>query len=251
MMVPACCLPFGLPYSASACYLFSTCRPGLGLLPAESGDGTPTLPGPVRRAVTAPVWLPAPPAPPATVQPSIDEELPVSSSAQRLSSSGDSLSSREGAGMAATSEAGACLQQGAVPAAVPAAASSAHEGQDSSSGATSSSLTCAASSSPSSGGAIPAAWSPGASGGGGDSTAALPPRPSPVRGSRQSRQALLDVVAQLQAEVAVAESRRHEAERAAEEAQQTVEDLRRQVDKVQALAASKVRMGWWAGVAVE
>lgn len=72
-----------------------------------------------------------------------------------------------------------------------------------------------------------------------------------MRGSGQSRQALLDVVAQLQAEVAVAESRRHEAERAAEEAQQTVEDLRRQVDKVQALAASKVCMGWWARAAVQ
>jgi myosin heavy subunit len=103
-------------------------------------------------------------------------------------------------------------------------------------------LTCADSSSPSSGGVIPVAWSPGASNGGGGGTstgAARPPRPSPVRGGGQSRQALLDVVAQLQAEVAVAESRRHEAEQAAAEAQQTVQDLRRQVDKVQALAASK------------
>ncbi len=223
-----------------ACLLSIQCCTALLLCSfAEDGEGTPTLAGPVRRAVTAPMWLPAAPARPPAVQPSIDEELPVSSSAQRLSSSGDSLTSGEEAGVMATSEAAVKLPQGAAAAAAAAAAASsfAQEGQDSSSSAASSSLTSADSSSPSSCGVIPAAWSPGAGGGG---SAARPPLPSPVRGGGQSRQALLDVVAQLQAEVAVAESRRHEAKQAAEEAVQTVQDLRRQVDKVEALAASKV-----------
>lgn len=165
----------------------------------------------------------------------------MSSSAQRLSSGDELLSSGEEAAGMGGSRAAMRAQHGpatTAPAAVP--ATSAEEGQDSSSGAASSSPACADSSSTSSGGVIPAAWSPG---GGGSTGAARPPRLSPVRGCGQSRQALLDVVAQLQGEVAVAESRRHEAEQAAEEAQQTVQDLRRQVDKVQALAASKVR-GW-------
>lgn len=61
---------------------------------------------------------------------------------------------------------------------------------------------------------------------------------SPGRGDQQGP-ALSAVIAQLQEEVALAESRRHDAEVAAQQAQQTAADLRRQLDKVQRQVAAK------------
>jgi hypothetical protein len=67
------------------------------------------------------------------------------------------------------------------------------------------------------------------------------PSPSKLRHSQQQQApALVAVVAQLQEEVAVAESRRHAAESEAQQAQQTAADLRQQLAKVQTLVAAKV-----------
>ncbi|KAL4443677.1 hypothetical protein ABPG75_011414 [Micractinium tetrahymenae] len=89
------------------------------------------------------------------------------------------------------------------------------------------------------GGALPA---PGAVGAADGATppAAGSPAPSPSRiPQQQQASSLLAVVAQLQEEVAVAESRRHEAEQEAAAAQQTAADLRQQLLKVQRQVAAK------------
>lgn len=171
--------------------------------------------GGVRRASTAPpaAWLAAALAGEASVE-SVEAELPVSSSALRPWGT----SSDDGA-PAADGGAGACgrpvdlqQQQSAAPAAIADTATP--------SGSTTASPS-------------------------GLGAASLPGRPlsaSPCGpGGSQSRRALLAVVSQLQEEVAVAESRRHEAERQAQEAADLAADLRRQLLKVQGLVASKVR----------
>jgi hypothetical protein len=69
------------------------------------------------------------------------------------------------------------------------------------------------------------------------------PLPSPgkqCQSQQQQAPALVAVVAQLQEEVSVAESRRHAAELEAQQAQQTAADLRQQLSKVQKLVAAKV-----------
>ena len=67
------------------------------------------------------------------------------------------------------------------------------------------------------------------------------PSPGKLRHSQQQQApALVAVVAQLQEEVAVAESRRHAAESEAQQAQQMAADLRQQLAKVQTLVAAKV-----------